>query len=45
MGMLSNSIHFLVNKMLEDRELALGKVDLGGESAFGEVDMGGIFAF
>lgn len=43
--MLSNSIHFLANKLLEDGELAFGKVDLGGESAFGEVDMGGIFAF
>lgn len=32
--MLSNSIHFLVNRMSEDGELALGEVDMGGIFAF-----------
>lgn len=32
--MLSNSIHFLVNKLSEEGELPLGEVDLGGIFAF-----------
>lgn len=43
--MLSNPIHFLVNKTSEDGELALGEMDSGGKAALAEVDFGGIFAF